>query len=105
MHVQPFGVTICDRTIRVHGDVDMAVTPQLIDAITCVAENHEHHTVVVDMAWVTFLDSSGIAALLSAHKLVEGMDKKLVIYNVPEKIHRLLTLTAVVDSLNVRSVV
>jgi anti-sigma B factor antagonist len=103
VHAQPFAVTICDHTIHVHGDVDMAVTQQLIDAITSVAGNEEHHAVVVDMASLTFLDSTGIAALIGAQKVIEAMGKMMMINNVPENTHRILTLAGVVDYLNVRS--
>ena len=103
MSTQPFGVTIRDRTIRVHGEVDMAVTKELVDAITDVAQADEHDTVVVDVARLTFLDSSGIAALIRARNVVEAMGKELEIYRVPERIHRTLTVAGVVDHLNIRS--
>jgi anti-sigma B factor antagonist/stage II sporulation protein AA (anti-sigma F factor antagonist) len=103
VHAQPFAVTICDHTIHVHGDVDMAVTQQLVDAITSVAGNERHHSVVVDMASLTFLDSTGIAALVGAHKVIEAMGKEMMIKNVPANTHRTLTLAGVVDYLNVGS--
>ena len=103
MSTQPFGVTICDRTIRVHGEVDTAVTQQLVDAITGVAADHEHDTVVVDVAGLTFLDSSGIAALIGARRAVAAMGKELEIHSVPEPIHRTLTVAGVADHLNIHS--
>ena len=104
MHAQPFTVTICDQTIHVHGDVDMAATQQLLEAITHVAGNQEHRSVVVDMASLTFLDSAGIAALIDAHKAIEAMGKEMTIDNVPERTHRTLTLAGVVGYLNVQVV-
>ena len=104
MHTQPFGAAICDRTIRVHGELDMAAEQQLIDAVTCVADNNTHRTVVVDMTWLTFLDSAGIAALVRAHKVVDDMGKELVIHSVPAKIHRTLRIAGVADYLNARTI-
>lgn len=101
VHTQDFAITICDHTVHVHGDVDMAVTPQLHDVIASVAGHQD--SVVVDMASLTFLDSTGIAVLISAHKLIKAMGKEMMIKNVPEKTHRTLAVAGVADYLNVRS--
>jgi anti-anti-sigma factor len=104
VHREPFGLTVCDRTIRVHGDVDMAVSDQLVDTITCVARELVDRTLVVDMAWLTFLDSSGISALIRARKALEAQGKELVLHNVPASVRRTLGVAGVVEYLNVRSV-
>ena len=53
--------------IRPSGDVDMAVADRLQDVITAHLSNGAVR-VVVDLGDVTFLDSSGIRALLLAHR-------------------------------------
>lgn len=103
MHAQPFGVTICDRTIRVYGDVDMAVTEQLVDAIRCCAQSVDDRTVALDLTNLTFLDSTGINALIRSHQDLAGMGKELVLHGIPERVRRTLTVAGVVDHLNVRS--
>jgi anti-anti-sigma factor len=102
-HTQPFEFTVCDRTIRVYGDVDMAATEQLVQAIRCVAQRMEHHAIVLDLASLTFMDAMGINALIQSHQELEGMGKELVIDSLPERIHRLFDLAGVADSLNLRS--
>jgi anti-anti-sigma factor len=101
---EPFGATVSDHTIRVHGDIDMNAADQLVATVSCVADHGSGPTIVMDMASVTFLDSMGINALIHAHKRVESMGKELVIHNVPGKIQETLVLTGVQDYLNVRSV-
>ena len=104
MHTHSFGITVCDRTIRAFGEIDLAVTEQLRDTIICAAENVGQHTIVLDMAWVTFLDSAGTGALIEAHKRVEALGKVLVLQSVPPFVARVMRLSGVMDYLNVRSV-
>ncbi len=103
MHTHPFGVTVRDHTIDVRGDVDLVAAPQLTDAITALARSTDHPTVVLDLATLTFMDSTGINALIRAHQALEGMGKELEILRVPPPVHRAFELVGVVDYLNVRS--
>jgi anti-anti-sigma factor len=57
---QPFEVTVRDRTVRVHGDVDMIVAERLRQSIERAARDGTSHTVVVDLERTTFMDSAGI---------------------------------------------
>jgi anti-anti-sigma factor len=104
VHTHSFGAMVCDRTIRVHGEIDMAVTDQLRETIICAAENVPQHTIVLDMAWVTFLDSTGTGALIDAHHRLEALGKTLVLHSVPESVAKILRISGVLDYLNVRSV-
>lgn len=104
-HPQAFGVTISDRTISVHGDVDLAVVDQLVAAITCVANDQGDRAVALDLAQLTFLDSSGIHGLLTAHQSLAAAGKELVIQNIPERARHTLTVAGAMEHLNVRSVV
>jgi anti-sigma B factor antagonist len=53
--------------IRVRGEIDLAVAPQLAEALVRFANG----SVTVDLTDVTFLDSSGCAALVAAHKSLQ----------------------------------
>jgi anti-anti-sigma factor len=50
--------------IAVAGEVDMATAPQLAECL----HQHRDVDVIVDLSGVTFLDSSGISALVVAYK-------------------------------------
>ncbi len=50
------------HVVALHGQLDLANADRVRDALTSVAGS----TVVVDLSGLRFLDSSGIAALLSA---------------------------------------
>jgi anti-sigma B factor antagonist len=104
VHAEQFSVRACDRTLRVQGEIDLDVADQLVEAIVGLAETVTSRTVVVDMAAVTFLDSTGIGALILARKQLEAMEHDLVLHNVPEQVREIMALTGVAEYLNVRSV-
>jgi anti-anti-sigma factor len=56
-----------DPVIVLTGYVDQSTTQGLRDALTDLID-HDHDRVTVDVAGVTFMDSSGIGALASAYK-------------------------------------
>lgn len=74
----------------VAGDVDMATAPTLQDAIIDVLRSAGR--VVLDFTGVTFMDSSGLKALVGSFKAAPTPDA-MRIQNVPEQIRRLLAIT------------
>jgi anti-sigma B factor antagonist len=62
-----------DDRVVVSGELDLATAPQLTSAIEALAGTWVQR-VVVDLAAVTFMDSSGVAALCRAQEklAVEG---------------------------------
>ena len=103
MHTQPFGATVRGQTVRVHGDVDMGASEQLKQAILHCADDREHHTVVVDLTWVTFIDSAGILALVESHGTLAAEGKALVVQGITEATRMTFHMAGVMDYLNVRS--
>jgi anti-anti-sigma factor len=54
-----------DRTLVVHGELDIATAPELVNLL---ARMRRHgHPVTVDLAEVTFMDSTGLTTLMDAH--------------------------------------
>ncbi len=90
--------------VAVTGEVDMATAPELAEAIAAV--NDSVRRVVVDLAEVTFLDSSGLNALVHAQR---GLAKQQIGFRVVSPadrvVRRVLEITqleaplGVVDSL------
>jgi anti-anti-sigma factor len=67
-----------DARVVVSGEVDMATAPQLTSAIESLA-GATVQRVVVDLAAVSFMDSSGISALCLARKKLEVDGTMLVL--------------------------
>ena len=59
--------------IAVAGEIDLATAPQLAD---CLRE-HQDTDVIVDLSQVSFLDSSGINALVQAYRRLRGQGRSL----------------------------
>ena len=76
------------------------VSTHLLEAIRCCADNGAH-SIVVDLAEVTFMDSSGIAALIDGHKALEAMGRTMVVQNIPKAIRLTFQMTGVMDYFNI----
>lgn len=78
------------RVLRVTGDVDIASADKLIELGLLGLDMDSARTLAVDLADVTFLDSSGMGALvfLRNHALARGID--VVLRNVPNSVRRVL---------------
>ena len=106
---QPFELRVCDgagRDVRleVNGAVDMASAPQLLESVLIAASSSDHQMlVIVDLADCTFIDSSGVAALMAASLRVRDHRSHLVITNPPELIARILDMAGLYDCLDIRS--
>jgi len=67
-----------DSRVVVSGDLDLATAPQLMSAVESLAASGARR-VVVDLGAVSFIDSSGISALLRADRTLRGADGVLVL--------------------------
>ena len=55
------------RTLRLTGEIDLAVRDQLRDQVDCLFQE-AHSPVCVDLTDVEFLDSSALGVLIAAHR-------------------------------------
>ena len=53
------------RTLVVNGELDIATAPELVDLLARL--RHHGHAVTLDLAEVTFMDSTGLTTLMDAH--------------------------------------
>ena len=88
MAVRHFGWGLVDRRDR--GEIDLATAPEFEAALA----KCEGDTITVDCAALTYMDSSGIAALIEPVKA--GQSVRLV--NVPANVERVLTILRVAET-------
>ncbi len=74
---------VVDRTdpvvvITITGELDAATVGQIDAAIDTAIRDHEHH-VVLDTAGVTFIDSTGITALISGLRRLNRSRRRLAL--------------------------
>jgi anti-sigma B factor antagonist len=81
--------------LLVSGEVDLETAPLLLDSVLGAGSAGEPgHRVVIDLQDVSFIDSSGLAALVEAHHRTTAQEQALYLANVNERIHRLISVTA-----------
>jgi anti-sigma B factor antagonist len=74
-------------TLALRGELDLAGTEQFLAALDTV-ELDAPPVVVVDLRGLTFLDSSGLRVLLSAHAEARRSDRRLVLVRAPAPVQR-----------------
>jgi anti-anti-sigma factor len=86
------------HTIILSGELDMAGSPELAAVISGISA-HEKRIVVIDLSNLTFIDSSGLHALLRAHQDCRARGHELRVIPGPEKVHRLFEITGMNEAL------
>jgi anti-sigma B factor antagonist len=90
-----------DGVIRlaVAGEVDIATCNRLRTAIVDTLTDPRTTELVVDLDWVSFLDSTGIHALIRGHELAAERGIRYVVANARKPVHRVLDIAGVLPIL------
>lgn len=89
-----------DGAITVHGDIDMAGGPVVEAAIL---QREDHRPVVIDLADVFFIDSSGLRSLLAASRRAQARNTHVVLRSVGPEVARLLEITGTTSQFVIES--
>ncbi len=77
--------------IALDGELDLASAPQLVDAVNGVATAGPG-PVILDLGSVSFVDSSGVRAILESERLATDQGRPFAIYRPGDAVTRLLDL-------------
>ena len=88
--------------VAVTGEVDIASAPRLISGLNDAVGNCEK-PVVVDLSGVGFMDSTGLALLLNAHRRLSRRGKGFAVVCADGPVRRVFTITDMVEVLQVRA--
>ena len=80
--------------LRVSGEIDLAAKSLFEECLAGLIEAN-HADVVVDLADVTFIDSSSISVLLFARRQLTAAGRRLLIARPSVRVSRVLELTGV----------
>lgn len=92
LHETPSGTDTC--TLAVDGELDLATAPQFRTAVGALMGTGCRH-LIVDLAATTFVDSSGLGALVWAAHRMKGAGGDLVAQNPSDQIVSTLRITGV----------
>jgi anti-anti-sigma factor len=85
------------RTLAVSGEVDIAVVEEfLAEADRCLDDGADRCE--IDLGAVTFIDSSGLGALVRLRKIAHDRGKTVLLTNVPASVNRLLEVTGLSEA-------
>lgn len=82
--------------VSLRGELDAATAVELGQCVSASATPEVH----VDLGGVTFMDSSGLAAVLEAHRVLAAQQRRLVLLERSEVVQRVMDLAGVTAHLD-----
>ncbi|WP_053225652.1 STAS domain-containing protein [Solirubrobacter soli] len=77
----------------VHGELDIATAPELVEMLQRF--RRQGHAVALDLAEVTFMDSTGLTMLMDAHLIAESNGWRFEIRRASPAVRRVFDLAGV----------
>jgi anti-sigma B factor antagonist len=90
---QADGVLVVD----VRGTLDAATVDALREALLSTLQSQRPATMIVDLTFVTFMDSMGIGALVTGYNAARELGSRFVLRNPSEFVHRQLRVTGLAE--------
>jgi anti-sigma B factor antagonist len=92
-----------ERPLRaiVSGEVDFASAPSMQARIIAACERHEARSLILDLAGVEFMDSSGLRVILHLHRELNEGSGSLVLFGPTSEVRNILSLTGLDQHLTV----
>jgi anti-anti-sigma factor len=88
--------------LAVSGDLDISGVEEFLSHAGRLLDS-DAKTIEVDLGGVTFIDSSGLGALVRLHKSAVAAGQQLRLANVPRPVTRILDLTGLTELFDERS--
>ena len=83
------------------GEADLAVAETLFDEGAAALAAHGVDALTINLAQVTFIDSTSISALVRLHNLVEESGQTMTLTQVPARVARILQIAGLAEVFNV----
>lgn len=83
--------------LRVEGELDLRSAPSLSRAVAS-AISERPTRIAIDCSAISFMDSSGLATLVRAHRAAASADQDLYLKHPAPQPRRLLELTGMLDA-------
>ena len=102
--MQPLAVERTSREgvelLLVEGELDIASAPRLISAMNGAVQE-ALRSLVVDLSEVEFMDSTGLALLINAHRRLTRRRKGFAVVCPPGPLRRVFEVTDMIETLHV----
>jgi anti-sigma B factor antagonist len=84
-------------TVAVAGEIDFTNADEVSGCIEGAVAEWEPSLVRVDLEHATFIDSTGLGALIAGYRAATGVDCVFEVVNVSPSFHRVLDVTGLCD--------
>jgi anti-anti-sigma factor len=98
-HVRPEATPSGPLVVHVTGEVDLTTSQHLHGHLQASLEDHGEGPVVCDLSAVTFLDATGLHALIAAQGRAEYAGRRFAVAGARGQVRRTLELVRLVDML------
>lgn len=96
----PFGVRVLHHeshtVLWVEGELDLATAPQLRSRLDNMIADADG-PILLDLADVTFIDSTGLSAILTAHAALDKQGRVLRVIKASVQVRRLFEICGITD--------
>ena len=103
---EDFGVSVVqaggNADVRPIGELDIATVAELNERLDAVIDAGTGD-VAIELGSVTFLDSTGISALLTARQRLHSVDRRLTLRNPTKQAYRVLEVSGLLDLFDIES--
>ena len=89
--------------VDVRGSLDAATVGALRHALVTTLHAEHPITMIVDLTFVTFMDSMGVGALVSGYNAARETGTRFVLRNPSEFVHRQLRITGLAEMFGLSS--
>jgi anti-sigma B factor antagonist len=86
-------------TVRLFGEIDLRWSAELVNVLTGTVRDNRPAHLVLDLHHVSFIDSTGIAALVAASKIATGQGCVLTINHPQGMVQTVLDTAGVLGTL------
>ncbi|WP_018924810.1 STAS domain-containing protein [Salsuginibacillus kocurii] len=86
--------------VMVEGEIDAYTAPELRETLIPLTEK-QNTEVVVDLANVEYIDSTGLGIFIGALKSAHSNGSELAITGVNERVHRLFSITGLDEVIDI----
>ena len=89
-----------ERVVGLRGEVDSHTAGQLEGSLDDLGTASD---VVLDLAGVEFIDSSGLRVIIHAHQSLDDAGNRLILRSPSDAVTKLLTITGLIDRLHLET--
>jgi len=81
--------------VKVVGELDLVVAKEFRETVDKMLMDRPVKNLILDFSKVSFIDSSGLGAILGRYKLVQQKEGKMSILGVTPAVYRILELSGI----------